>query len=136
MVGMILAPQPQLEDLSIDPAHVIPTLFRVVDSWALSNAQIARLLGFDSISSVYQWRTRQPRRISGDKLERIAYVLWIYELLHDLFGDGPAADGWPARQNDGILFNGKKPMHVLCSGNFRDIVNVYEWLFGQTQGWH
>jgi uncharacterized protein (DUF2384 family) len=130
----IYAPSPELEKLDIDAALILPTLFRVVDAWGLTNAQIARLLGLDSESTVYAWR-KGATRIGSDKIERIGHILWIYEMLHSLFGEGPASDGWPKRPNDGAPFNGRRPVEMLCSGRFADIVKIYEALFRKTQGW-
>jgi uncharacterized protein (DUF2384 family) len=130
----LLAP-PRIEDIEIDPAAVLPAVFRVLGAWGLSNKECARVLGLDSESTLYVWKKHPPARLTSEKLERLAHILWIYEMLHALFGDGPAADGFFRRPNTAPPFNGAKPIELLASGSFAAIHTVYQWLVAQTQGW-
>ena len=131
----LLAPPRKLEEIEIDPAAVLPSVFRVFDAWGISNRERATILGLDSESTLYVWKRKPPARLSSEKLERLAYILWIYELLHALFGDGSAADGFLHRKNSAAPFNGSKPLELLTSGSFAAIHTIYQWLVAQTQGW-
>src|SRR5215471_1865307 len=131
----LLAPPPKLEELEIDPSAVLPAVFRVLDAWGLSNRERAAILGVDSESTMYVWKKKPPARLSTEKLERLAHILWIYELLHALFGEGPAADKFLDRPNAAAPFNGRKPIQLLSSGSFAAIHTLYQWLVAQTQGW-
>ena len=131
----LIAPPPKLEQIDIDPAAVLPAVFRVLDAWDIPNRERAAILGLDSESTLYVWKKRPPARLSSEKLERLAHILWIYELLHALFGDGPAADNFLDRPNAAPPFNGGKPIQLLASGSFAVIHTIYQWLVAQTQGW-
>lgn len=114
---------------------MLPAVFRVLDAWGVSNRERAAILGLDSESTMYTWKRKPPARLTSEKLERLAHILWIYELLHALFGDGPAADDFFHRPNAAAPFNGVKPVELLSSGSFAAIHTIYQWLVGQTQGW-
>ena len=131
----LLAPPRKLEEIDIDPAAVLPAVFRVLDAWGVSNRDRATILGLDSESTLYAWKRKPPARLASEKLERLAHILWIYELLHALFGEGPAADNFFHRTNTAAPFNGAKPMELLSSGSFAAIHTIYQWLVAQTQGW-
>lgn len=131
----LLAPPPTLEKIEIEPAAVLPAVFRVLDAWSISNQERAKILGLDSESTLYAWKKKPPARLSSGKLERLAYILWIYELLHSLFGDGPASDAFLHRPNQAAPFNGAKPLELLSSGSFAAVHTIYQWLIAQTQGW-
>jgi uncharacterized protein (DUF2384 family) len=131
----VLAPPPNLEDIDVDPAAVLPAVFRVLDAWGLSNRERVAVLGLDSESTLYTWKKKPPTRLSSERLERLGHILWIYELLHAIFGDGPAADGFFHRPNASPPFNGQKPLVLLRSGRFGAIHTIYQWLVAQTQGW-
>ena len=131
----LLAPPPKLEEIEIDPAAVLPAVFRVFDAWGLSNHERAAVLGLDSESTLYVWKRKPPARLTTEKLERLAHILWIYELLHALFGDGSAADGFLQRPNSSTPFHGRKPIETLSSGSFAAVHSLYQWLVAQSQGW-
>ncbi|HZV79733.1 MAG TPA: antitoxin Xre-like helix-turn-helix domain-containing protein [Candidatus Binatus sp.] len=131
----LLAPtQPQIQRTPA-PAALLPTVFRILNAWKLRDVEQQRLLGLDSASTLYEWRRHAPSRLQQQTLERISYILWVYEYLHALFGEGPAADEWLRRPNTAALFAGKPPAEVFCSGLFGDVFRVYDYLYGQTQGW-
>lgn len=131
----LLAPPPKLEQIEINPAAVLPSVFRVLDAWRIPNRERASILGLDSESTLYAWKRKPPTRLTSEKLERLAHILWIYELLHAIFGEGPAADDFFYRPNAAAPFNGAEPLKLLSSGSFAAVHTIYQWLVAQTQGW-
>ncbi|MBV8172324.1 MAG: DUF2384 domain-containing protein [Candidatus Eremiobacteraeota bacterium] len=131
----LLAPSPTPPAEALSPAHLLPTVLRILNAWKLKDAEQQRVLGLDSASTLYEWRRRAPSRLQAQTLERISYILWVYEYLHALFGEGAASDEWLARPNSAPLFAGRPPATIFCSGLFGDVFRVYDYLYGQTQGW-
>src|SRR5687768_9671472 len=95
------------------------TFARIVDLWQLSAADAMALLGVDSRSTYYALlkRARDSREVEGlssDQLDRLSYVLGIYEAIRTIFPHSDETrNGWISRANTDSLFAGRAPIEMM-----------------------
>ena len=97
------------------------TFFRIAEKWSLSNAQQMTLLGLGAPSTFFKWRKEQPDAVPRDTLERVSYILGIYQALHILLPDDAAADSWVHRPNTAPMFAGKPHVFEAISVHRDDV---------------
>jgi hypothetical protein len=97
------------------------TFARIVDRWKLPAADAMALLGVESRSTYYELLkrargTREVKGLSKDQLDRLSYVLGIYEAIRVLFPHSEdTRDGWVSRANTASLFAGRSPLEMMRS---------------------
>ena len=97
------------------------TFARIVGLWRLPAADAMALLGVDSRSTYYDLlkRAREAREVNGlsrDQLDRLSYVLGIYEAIRTLFPHSEETrNEWVARANLAPLFAGRFPIEMMRS---------------------
>src|ERR1700687_5569458 len=111
------------------------TFFRIAEKWSLSNAQQMTLLGLGAPSTFFKWRKEQPDAVPRDTLERVSYILGIYQALHILLPDDAAADSWVHRPNTAPMFAGKPALERMLQGNVGDLYIVRQYLDAMRGGW-
>ena len=118
-----------------DTAPLLPAIFNIFKFWGLTGSQQMTLLGLTNEKTFYNWKS-EPRkaRLSKDVLERISYILGIFESLQVLLQDPELADGWLARPNSNPLFNGTSPMDRMLAGQVTDLAVVRNFLDGERYG--
>ncbi|HWL40023.1 MAG TPA: antitoxin Xre-like helix-turn-helix domain-containing protein [Gemmatimonadaceae bacterium] len=95
------------------------TFARIAALWKLSAADAMSLLGVDSRSSYYDLlkRAREARQVNGlsrDQLDRLSYLLGIYESIRTLFPHSEETrNAWISRPNTAPLFTGRAPLDVM-----------------------
>jgi antitoxin Xre/MbcA/ParS-like protein len=97
------------------------TFARIVEQWRLRSADAMALLGVDSRSTYYELlkRARASREVKGlnrDQLDRLSYVLGIYEAIRVLFPHSEESrNEWVSRANTAPLFGGRSPVELMRS---------------------
>lgn len=97
------------------------TFARIAALWRLPSAAAMALLGVDSRSTYYDLlkRAREEREVNGlsrDQLDRLSYVLGIYEAIATLFPHSEESrNEWVSRANTAPLFGGRAPLEVMRS---------------------
>ena len=97
------------------------TFARVAERWSLAASDAMALLGIDSRSTYYELlkRARETRDVKGlstDQLERLSYLLGIYESIRVLCPHSKETrDSWVSRPNSGALFAGRPPLELMRS---------------------
>lgn len=97
------------------------TFARIVGQWRLSSADAMALIGVDSRSTYYELlkRARERREVKGlsrDQLDRLSYLLGIYEALRMLFPHREESrNEWVSRANTAPLFGGRSPVEIMRS---------------------
>ena len=71
------------------------------------------------------------RDVDGDKLDRMACVLGIYELAGGVFPDGVA---WLTRSNQAPAFQGRRPLDRMLDGRMEDLMETLSYLKTATLG--
>ena len=98
------------------------TFARIIERWKLPSADAMALLGVDSRSTYYDLlkRARESREVKGlsrDQLDRLSYLLGIYEAIRVLFPHSEESrDEWVSRANAAPLFGGRSPVEMMRSG--------------------
>jgi hypothetical protein len=98
------------------------TFERIADQWRLSALDAMALLGIDARSTYYELlrRAREGRGVKGlsrDQLDRLSYLLGIYQSIRVLFPHSrETRDVWVSRANTSSLFAGRPPLEVMRSG--------------------
>lgn len=95
------------------------TFARIAGRWKLSAVDAMALLGVESRSTYYELlkRARGSREVKGlskDQLDRLSYVLGIYEAIMVLFPHNEETrDGWVSRANTAPMFGGRSPLEIM-----------------------
>jgi hypothetical protein len=71
------------------------------------------------------------RDVDSDKLDRLAYVLGIYELAGGVFPDGVA---WLTRANQAPVFGGRPPLARMLHGRMEDLIETLNYLKTSAMG--
>ena len=95
------------------------TFARIAGRWKLPATDAMALLGVESRSTYYELlkRARGSREVKGlsrDQLDRLSYVLGIYEAIRVLFPHSEETrDGWVSRANTAQMFGGRSPLEIM-----------------------
>jgi len=115
-------------------AMALRTFLAVAERLALPVRERLALLGIaKSTYTVWLKRLEQGdlREVDGDKLDRMAYVLGIYELAGAVFPDGVA---WLTRANQAPAFQGRRPLDRMLDGRMEDLMETLSYLKTATLG--
>src|SRR6185312_3179414 len=94
-------------------------------------AEQRKLLGDPPESTFYKWKRERDAALGRDTLERISYLLGIWQALQILFPDPDQADAWLHRPNAAPLFGGHSALERMLSGNVADLYVVRQYLDAQ-----
>lgn len=108
--------------------------FNICEKWRLTSEQERTLLGRPPRSTFYRWKRGRMGVLTEDALERISYVLGIYQALHLLFVVPAQADEWIKRANAAVLFAGGSALDRMLGGQMSDLSAVRQYLDSQ-RGW-
>ena len=104
---------------AVQAAAGLRTFERIADQWRLSAVDAMALLGVDARSTYYDLlkRAREGREVKGlsaDQLDRLSYLLGIYEAIRVLFPHSEETrKEWITRANTGDLFGGRTPLDIM-----------------------
>jgi len=101
--------------------------------WKLTWAQLARLLGVRSESTLQNWSSRVPETLAPDTLERMGYLMGIYYALEQIRG-GERSEQWLHSVNAGNPFFGRSPLEYMLNGRMTDLLETYRYLKGVATG--
>ena len=95
-----------------------------------------RLLLLGIAKSTYTvWLRRleagQLTAVDADKVDRMAFVLGIYELAGSLFPDGVS---WLTRANQAPVFRGRRPLDRMLDGHMEDLMETLSYLKTASMG--
>jgi hypothetical protein len=110
------------------------TFLAVAERLALPVRERLALLGIaKSTYTVWLKRLEEGtlRDLDADKLDRMAFVLGIYELAGALFPDGVA---WLTRSNQAPVFQGRRPLDRMLNGHMEDLLETLSYLKTASMG--
>ena len=110
------------------------TFFRIAQLWGLSVNEQMILLGLTARSTFFKWKKNPNTVLPKDTLERISYILGVYEALQILLPDERAADEWVKLPNTAPLFAGRSALDRMLSGQVADLFVVRQYLDAQRSG--
>lgn len=121
--------------LKNDPsALAFRTFLAVAGRLALPVKERLALLGIaKSTYTVWLKRLEEGdlRDIDGDKVDRMALVLGIYELAGSVFPDGVA---WLTRANRAPVFQDRRPLDRMLDGRMEDLLETLSYLKTASMG--
>lgn len=118
-------------------APAIRAFFRLAKQWDLPESHQLALLGASiSRATLHTWRTRSPKSpLSIDQLQRISYVLAIYEGLQRVFRRAPEeGDRWLRRPRVELPFAGATPLDVMVEHGITGLDAVRRYVDGAAGG--
>ena len=128
-----LAQQP-LED-SREATVALRAFLAVAERLGLPVRERLLLLGIAK-STYTVWLKRleegELKGLDHDKVDRMAYVLGIYELAGRVFPDGVA---WLTRANQAPVFNSRRPLDRMLGGRIEDLLATLAYLKTAAGGW-
>ena len=117
--------------LTLPPGPALRAFFRIAEAWTLNREQTMALLGVEGVSMYSSWkRAPDEAKLRLHVIERLSYVLGIYDALHTLL-PGEAADGWVHRPNSAPAFGGRAAIELMTSGLTGDLAAVRHYLDGE-----
>lgn len=132
MLSQLQAPANNRKALS-GPA--LRSFFSIAEHWQLSIDEQMTLLGVTARSTFFKWKKDNEALLSKDTLERISYILGIYQALQLLLPNQSAADEWLRKANQAPIFGGHSALERMLSGNVADLYVVRHYLDAQRNGW-
>jgi hypothetical protein len=115
---------------SVQAGAGLRTFARIAGRWKLPATDAMALLGVESRSTYYELLkrargTRELKGLSKDQLDRLSYVLGIYEAIRVLFPHSEETrDGWVSRANSASMFGGRSPLETMRSS----MIGLYQTL--------
>ena len=128
--GQDLTPKVRRE-LSV---HALRAFFRIADEWALTDREQMKLLGLSDTRTLRRWRRDGISRLGRDALERISYILAIYERIHVLLPAPGRAAAWIRAANTAPGFAGHSVLDRMARGNVGDLYVVRQYLEAEVGG--
>lgn len=116
----------------------LQTFFHIATLWQLTQTDQQVLLGDIGRSTRHEWRERPPRSTESytvDRLTRLSYLLGVYGMLQQLYGETPAfADAWIRSPNRNPVFGGEPPLKLMREGGIPGLQVVRRFLEAQAGG--
>lgn len=126
-------PRPGLREMS---AAGLRAFFNIARDWRLGVDEQLVLLGAPGRSTFFKWKAAPAdARLGRDTLERLSYLLGIYQALQILLPDPVVADGWVRRPNQATIFGGRSALERMLGGNVGDLLAVRQYLDAMRGGW-
>lgn len=119
-------PAPSVEEMT---AAGLRAFTRIASQWGLSVDEQLRLLGGPPRSTFFAWRKHPERAtLPRDTLERLSWLLGIYQALQILLPQPEAADAWVRQPNSAPPFGGRSALDRMLGGNVSDLAAVRRYL--------
>lgn len=113
----VMAQQAVINPLSDEDkvAAVVKAVVRTAEMWNLTNAEASAI--FDV--STATWSRMKSGAFHGsldrDKITRASLIIGIFKGLRLLF-NGPLTMAWPTLENNGVGFDGRRPVDIMKDG--------------------
>ena len=105
----------------------LTAFFSIAQEWGLDTGQQRLLLGSPGRTTFFEWKKKKMGHLSRDTLDRLSYILGIYQALHILFSDQSSRE-WLRNPNRDPLFNGRSPLDYLLTGQMTALADVRRYL--------
>ena len=132
-------PTPAPVSESVQAGAGLRAFARIAERWKLSGADAMALLGMESRSTYYELLKRargskEIKSLSKDQLDRLSYILGIYEAIRVLFPHSEETrDSWVSRANAAPMFAGRSPLEIMRSS----MIGLYQTFahLAAARGW-
>ena len=107
----------------------LKTFFRITDEWGLSREERLKLLGQPGKTLYSEWKAGnvKPRAASTDLLDRLSYVLGIYNALNIMHSKENQLN-FLKNPTEATPFMSKSPLEYMMSGHLVALSDVRRYL--------
>lgn len=134
---MVAVPKPVIPAVDLASpaaaAAALRTFWKLAESWELSAAEQATLLGVGR-TTLYQWKQGKVGSLDRHLLERLSYLFGIYAALQILFPLARRANEWLRKPNAAPVFGGRSALERMLGGQVGDLYVVRQYLDAQRGG--
>ena len=102
--------------------------FNIAKVWGLTEDEQLSILGQPDQTTFDAWRHGEGLALAKDTLERISYVLGIFQGINTLLPDKEIAAAWIRQPNDAPIFGGSSAIDRMTAGNVSDLFVVRQYL--------
>ena len=118
----------------VDASETLRVFFAICRAWNLSEIQTQTLLGADR-DTYLQWKGGEVKpHLPMQTLERISYVVRIFEAIRSLIQPVTAANAWVHAANAGSPFCGRSALETMLSADTENLRQVCLYLESQMSG--
>lgn len=117
-------------------APAVRGFLRIAEQWGLSEAQQVSILGGSAdVLTLAGWRQTTPVTLPAGHLERLSYVVGIYEGLERIFRHEPEhSRRWLSASRPGAPFVGRTPLELMISDGVVGLAAVRQYVDGVSGG--
>jgi hypothetical protein len=144
-IGTIAPSNParQIEDPEPDNSFqrdAIGLFIAIADQWRLTIPQRLTILGKppSSTSTYHHWKhavaDHKPIQDNPDLIDRIAYVVGIFENAGRFWGTPERAMAWLTESNKALVFHGQSPLAKMLEGRMDDLRQTCVYIEGAAEG--
>jgi len=112
------------QDLNSLAEPALRTFGQIAKAWSLTELEQSAILALPARTEELELKSHRFIDARTETLERISYVLGIYQALHTIFSNQQQANGWIRRPNSAALFKGRTALSLMCSGTVGDLAAV------------
>ena len=114
---------------NLDKGRVaLRAFFNIAKVWGLAEEEQLLILGQPAQTTFEAWRREEPSSVTRDTLERISYVVGIYQAINSLLPDKEIAAEWVRKPNSDPIFGGGSAVNRMTAGNVSDLFVVRQYL--------
>lgn len=106
----------------------LQTFFKIAKILRLTDEEQLCILGQPDNETFDAWRRDEGSVVARDTLERISYVLGIFQAINTLLPDKQVAADWVRCPNDAPIFGGASALDRMLAGNVSDLFVVRQYL--------
>lgn len=102
--------------------------FKIAKVWRLTDDEQLCILGQPDQATFDAWRRDEGLVVARDTLERISYVLGIFQAVNTLLPNKQIATEWVRRPNQAPVFGGTSALDRMLAGNVSDLFVIRQYL--------
>ncbi len=112
----------------------------IADLWRLTIPQRMTILGkpTSSTSTYHHWKhavaDHKPIQDNPDLIDRIAYVVGIFESAGRFWGTPERSMAWLTQANKALVFEGQSPLAKMLGGRMEDLRQTCAYIEGAAEG--
>lgn len=110
----------------------IRAFFKIANLWGLTEEEQLAILGQPDPTTFDAWCQGHVEGVARDTLERISYVLGIFQAINILLPNKEVAVEWVRKPNDAPIFGGASAIERMAAGNVSDLYVVRRYLDAET----
>ena len=114
----------------------LQAFFKIAKIWRLTDEEQLCILGQPDNETFDAWRREEGSVVARDTLERVSYVLGIFQAINTLLPDKQIAADWVRSPNGAPIFGGASALDRMLAGNVSDLFVVRQYLDAEAPPLH